>query len=300
MDRQKTLMVNSEQKELIDNKDISTVSGNAGGYMGTESSWNSVNDISLEEKGRSLLKVISIISIVEGSIVGIFFILLMLTLLLDFDSSIFNTSILLCICAGIPLASGILGIKKKRDLRDCGIVLNAILVVFLIIIIMASRTLTDLLMFSITIIVCVLYIIAGVTNIRNMSSKENNMPVYLTDKRKATRKCNRCGAESDTKFCPVCGNEVTKEILHIKYCTSCNVAFDDTHSFCNRCGQVLNEKEIVKPLVEEGKCHKEKFANARIGEICTSIIKNLNMKAKICIGIVILICIIGLIAICLQ
>lgn len=117
MYRQKTLMVNSEQKELIDNKDISTVSVNVGGYMGTESSWNHVNDISLEEKGRSLfLKVISIISIVEGSIVGIFFILLMLTLLLDF-----NSSILLCILAGIPLASGILGIKKKRNLRDCGI-----------------------------------------------------------------------------------------------------------------------------------------------------------------------------------
>ena len=97
MYRQKTLMVNSEQKELIDNKDISTVSVNVGGYMGTESSWNHVNDISLEEKGRSLfLKVISIISIVEGSIVGIFFILLMLTLLLDF-----NSSILLCILAGI-------------------------------------------------------------------------------------------------------------------------------------------------------------------------------------------------------
>ena len=59
MYRQKTLMVNSEQKELIDNKDISTVSVNVGGYMGTESSWNHVNDISLEEKGRSLfLKVI--------------------------------------------------------------------------------------------------------------------------------------------------------------------------------------------------------------------------------------------------
>lgn len=54
MYRQKTLMVNSEQKELIDNKDISTVSVNVGGYMGTESSWNHVNDISLEEKGRSL------------------------------------------------------------------------------------------------------------------------------------------------------------------------------------------------------------------------------------------------------
>ncbi len=48
MYRQKTLMVNSEQKELIDNKDISTVSVNVGGYMGTESSWNHVNDISLE------------------------------------------------------------------------------------------------------------------------------------------------------------------------------------------------------------------------------------------------------------
>lgn len=295
MYRQKTLMVNSEQKELIDNKDISTVSVNVGGYMGTESSWNHVNDISLEEKGRSLfLKVISIISIVEGSIVGIFFILLMLTLLLDF-----NSSILLCILAGIPLASGILGIKKKRNLRDCGIVLNAIFAVFLIIIIMASRTLTVVLMFSITIIVSVLYIIASVISIRNVNSKENNMQVYLEEKRKATRKCNRCGAESNKKFCPVCGNEMSKVILHIRYCTSCNVAFDNTKLFCNKCGKQLSEKEIIRTLSEENKTLKETFVNNEIAKICTDIIENLSVKAKVCIGIVILICIIGLIAICL-
>ena len=68
--------------------------------------------------------------------------------------------------------------------------MNVILAVFLIIIIMASRTLTVVLMFSITIIVSVLYIIASVISIRNVNSKENNMQVYLEEKRKATRKCN--------------------------------------------------------------------------------------------------------------
>ena len=97
-------------------------------------------------------------------------------------------------------------------------------------------------------------------------------------------KCSKCGKKvsSTTKYCPVCGGEVTSEVKkEFEYvCKKCGKKVNASTKFCPECGGEIEarEKQVVKYVCE--KCGKEAKQSQKFCPECGGAIKSVNVTAE--------------------